>query len=150
MFNFYPSPVLDALRTKLVAQNKQREDGRYQAGYREDDGGKCSYLNPKNRTVVGFFLACFSGLVIGLYLIDKGGELMAKTSNLRALLRSPPVNWPLERKLKYLEWSKSVLAGVRGTNSWLEAEFDKAAADLAIALGKEASLAPATERSASA
>ena len=77
-------------------------------------------------------------------------KIADKTSNLRTLLRSPPVNWPLERKLKYLDWSKSVLAGVRGTNSWLEAEFDKAAAELAITLGKEAGLAPAAEGSANA
>lgn len=69
-------------------------------------------------------------------------KIADKTSNLRALLRSPPVNWPRERKLKYLEWSKSVLAGVRGTNSWLEAEFDKAAAELEIALEVEAGLGP--------
>jgi hypothetical protein len=55
VLDFYPSPLFYALRIKLVVQNKQREAGRYQAGYREYDGGNCSYLSPKNRTIVGFF-----------------------------------------------------------------------------------------------
>ena len=71
------------------------------------------YLNPKNRTVVGFFLACFSGLVIGLYLIDKGGELMAKTSNLRADLRAY-----LTYAVAYLGYAICLLTPL-ATFSWL-------------------------------
>lgn len=56
-------------------------------------------------------------------------KLADKTSNLRAMAGSPPKNWNLERKLEYLAWAREVVAGLRGTHAWLEAEFDRAAGE---------------------
>jgi (p)ppGpp synthase/HD superfamily hydrolase len=64
-------------------------------------------------------------------------KIADKISNLRALKRSPPANWPWDRRRKYLEWSRAVVAGLRGTSALLEAEFDVAAADLDDTLGAE-------------
>jgi hypothetical protein len=54
-------------------------------------------------------------------------KLADKTSNLRALASSPPADWPAERRAEYLAWSRRVVAGCRGANPWLEAQFDEAA-----------------------
>jgi guanosine-3',5'-bis(diphosphate) 3'-pyrophosphohydrolase len=55
-------------------------------------------------------------------------KLADKTSNLRS---SPPDNWNLQRRREYLDWALAVLGGLRGTNTWLEAQFDEAAEQLA-------------------
>ncbi len=55
-------------------------------------------------------------------------KIADKTSNLRALAVSPPAGWPLARKLEYLAWARAVVAGGRGVNTWIEAQFDAAAA----------------------
>jgi (p)ppGpp synthase/HD superfamily hydrolase len=55
-------------------------------------------------------------------------KLADKTSNLLALVASPPAGWPLARKQEYLAWARAVVAGTRGANPWLEAQFDAAAA----------------------
>ena len=55
-------------------------------------------------------------------------KLADKTSNLRALAASPPADWNPERRVQYVDWARAVVAGLRGTNAWLEAEFDRAAA----------------------
>jgi guanosine-3',5'-bis(diphosphate) 3'-pyrophosphohydrolase len=54
-------------------------------------------------------------------------KLADKTSNLRAITASPSPEWSVKRRLEYVKWARDVVAGVRGTNEWLEAEFDKAA-----------------------
>lgn len=54
-------------------------------------------------------------------------RLADKTSNLRAITASPSPEWSVKRRLEYVKWARDVVAGVRGTNEWLEAEFDKAA-----------------------
>jgi (p)ppGpp synthase/HD superfamily hydrolase len=54
-------------------------------------------------------------------------KLADKTSNLRAIASSPAANWSVERRLEYIEWAKSVVAGLRGTSPWLEKQFDEAA-----------------------
>jgi (p)ppGpp synthase/HD superfamily hydrolase len=54
-------------------------------------------------------------------------KLADKTSNLRAVANSPAADWSVERRLEYVEWAKSVVAGVRGTSPWLEQQFDDAA-----------------------
>ncbi len=56
-------------------------------------------------------------------------KLADKTSNLRAMAKSPPANWSHERRAEYIAWARAVVAGVRGTNAWLEAVFDDAAAE---------------------
>ena len=54
-------------------------------------------------------------------------KLADKTSNLTALADSPPPDWPAERLRSYLDWAEEVVAGLRGTESRLEAEFARAA-----------------------
>jgi hypothetical protein len=39
----------------------------------------------------------------------------------------PAPDWSVERRLEYVEWAKSVVAGIRGTSPWLEQQFDEAA-----------------------
>ena len=54
-------------------------------------------------------------------------KLADKISNLRAMEASPPKGWSVERKLDYVHWARRVVAGVRGADAGLEAEFDAAA-----------------------
>jgi hypothetical protein len=54
-------------------------------------------------------------------------KLADKTSNLRTIASSPAADWSVERRLEYVEWAKSVVAGLRGTSPWLEGQFDDAA-----------------------
>jgi (p)ppGpp synthase/HD superfamily hydrolase len=49
-----------------------------------------------------------------------------KTSNLRAILTSPPADWDHERKRNYFAWAKEVVDGLTAPNPVLKAEFDKA------------------------
>lgn len=56
-------------------------------------------------------------------------KLADKTSNLRALVVSPP-DWPLEIQLQYADWAERVAAGLRGVNEQLEREFDATLAAL--------------------
>ena len=52
-------------------------------------------------------------------------KLGDKISNIHDITTSPPASWSLDRKLKYLDWSEQVIAGVRGTNAALEACYDQ-------------------------
>ena len=61
-------------------------------------------------------------------------KLADKTSNLRSMVKSPPSDWSLDRRREYLTWSKEVVLGLRGANSWLETQFDEAAEQLERAL----------------
>jgi (p)ppGpp synthase/HD superfamily hydrolase len=54
-------------------------------------------------------------------------KLADKTSNLRAVAQSPASDWSLERRREYIDWAKSIVAGLRGTSPWLEQQFDDAA-----------------------
>ena len=54
-------------------------------------------------------------------------KLADKTSNLKAITASPSPDWSVKRRLEYVAWARSVVEGLRGTNAWLETEFDKAA-----------------------
>jgi (p)ppGpp synthase/HD superfamily hydrolase len=62
-------------------------------------------------------------------------KLADKTSNLRALGDSPPAGWTVERKREYVAWARAVVAGARGVNARLEAEFDRAATAAEAAVG---------------
>ncbi|HMN15411.1 MAG TPA: HD domain-containing protein [Bellilinea sp.] len=53
-------------------------------------------------------------------------KIADKTSNLRSILASPPADWSVERKREYFEWAAKVVAGCRGVNRGLEAQFDEA------------------------
>ena len=48
-----------------------------------------------------------------------------KISNVLDVTRSPPADWPLERRREYLDWTERVLAGCRGCNAGLETYYDK-------------------------
>jgi (p)ppGpp synthase/HD superfamily hydrolase len=56
-------------------------------------------------------------------------KLADKTSNLRAIAVSPPPDWSVKRRLEYIDWAKSVVAGLRGVSPGLEEQFDRAAED---------------------
>jgi guanosine-3',5'-bis(diphosphate) 3'-pyrophosphohydrolase len=53
-------------------------------------------------------------------------KLADKICNLRDIAKSPPADWPLERKQEYFDWAKSVVDRVRGVHPGLEAIFDAA------------------------
>jgi (p)ppGpp synthase/HD superfamily hydrolase len=53
-------------------------------------------------------------------------KIADKTSNLRALVVSPPRGWDDKRKRDYFDWAQAVVAGCRGVNTFLEATFDEA------------------------
>jgi len=50
-------------------------------------------------------------------------KIADKTSNLRAIQRSPPP-WPHSRKQRYFAWAKAVVDNARGVNAWIDAQFD--------------------------
>jgi (p)ppGpp synthase/HD superfamily hydrolase len=52
-----------------------------------------------------------------------------KTSNLRGLVRSPPLGWTEARLRDYVVWAELVVRSCRGLNAKLEAAFDAAHAD---------------------
>jgi len=54
-------------------------------------------------------------------------KLADKTSNVRAVADSPSPDWSVERRQDYIQWAKNVVEGLRGTNAWLEQQFDEAA-----------------------
>lgn len=56
-------------------------------------------------------------------------KLADKTCNVRDLITKPPLDWPLERRLAYLDWSEQVVSGCRGANARLEREFEETLAD---------------------
>jgi GTP diphosphokinase / guanosine-3',5'-bis(diphosphate) 3'-diphosphatase len=52
-------------------------------------------------------------------------KLADKISNLRSILSSPPVDWDYERKKRYFEWARQVVAALTSPNPTLLAEFEK-------------------------
>jgi len=64
-------------------------------------------------------------------------KLADKTANLWSLAKSPPTSWDADRRRQYLAWSTDVVAGLRGVNPALEAEFDRAAESARLAVGAE-------------
>jgi (p)ppGpp synthase/HD superfamily hydrolase len=65
-------------------------------------------------------------------------KLADKTSNVRAVANSPAPDWSIQRRQEYIDWSKSVVAGLRGTSPWLEQQFDEAAERAARSLNPSA------------
>jgi len=53
-------------------------------------------------------------------------KLADKICNLRDMADSPPVNWPMERRREYFDWSKQVVDQLRGVHEGLEGLFDAA------------------------
>ena len=56
-------------------------------------------------------------------------KLADKISNVLGVTQAPPADWPLERRLEYLDWTERVVAGCRGCNSALESFYDHALAE---------------------
>lgn len=52
-------------------------------------------------------------------------KIADKISNILDIQNDPPENWPLERKLNYLDWAKQVVNGARGLNKKLDSYFDQ-------------------------
>lgn len=52
-------------------------------------------------------------------------KLADKICNLRDILSMPPADWSDQRKREYFEWAARVVAGLRGSNLALEANFDR-------------------------
>jgi len=53
-------------------------------------------------------------------------KIADKTSNLRSIIESPPVNWDTTRRREYFEWAAEVVEECRGADARLEARFDEA------------------------
>ena len=53
-------------------------------------------------------------------------KIADKTSNLRSLVESPPVDWDIRRQREYFAWAQNVVEGCRGVNDQLEAQFEAA------------------------
>ena len=51
-------------------------------------------------------------------------KLADKISNIRDVIERPAEGWDDPRRREYVDWGKSVVAGLRGVNAGLEAEFD--------------------------
>ena len=62
-------------------------------------------------------------------------KLADKTSNLRAIALSPPLDWDIQRRRDYVAWAEAVVAGCRGLNTALEEAFDAAAQQARAAVG---------------
>lgn len=60
-------------------------------------------------------------------------KLADKINNLHDVGYSPP-DWPPQRKLEYLQWSRDVVAALRGTHPALEALFDQTANEVEMLL----------------
>ena len=55
-------------------------------------------------------------------------KIADKIANLSDILQSPPADWSDERRLQYVEWSRTVVDGCRGQNAALEAKYDETVA----------------------
>ncbi len=59
--------------------------------------------------------------------LSNGAKLIKlgdKTSNIRDVTENPPDGWSKERRVEYVDWGEKVIAGLRGTNEFLEKNFD--------------------------
>ncbi len=56
-------------------------------------------------------------------------KLADKIANVRDVGLEPPRDWSLSRRTEYLNWSESVVAGLRGTSRALEERFDAVLAE---------------------
>ena len=62
-------------------------------------------------------------------------KLADKTSNVRAVVQTPPTHWPLERKQAYVAWAKAVVEGLPHKPAVLMTQFLAATASAEAALG---------------
>lgn len=52
-------------------------------------------------------------------------KIADKICNIKDMINDPPIDWPTERKVKYLEWAEKVIEGARGVNQSMETYFDQ-------------------------
>jgi (p)ppGpp synthase/HD superfamily hydrolase len=50
-------------------------------------------------------------------------KIADKTSNVRALVTSPPAGWSKQRLLEYVDWAEAVVSQLRGQSTMLDAAF---------------------------
>ena len=62
-------------------------------------------------------------------------KLADKICNIRDITSAPPADWPVQRRIDYLDWSQIVVSGCRGVNERLEQAFDRAVAMALESLG---------------
>jgi guanosine-3',5'-bis(diphosphate) 3'-pyrophosphohydrolase len=55
-------------------------------------------------------------------------KIADKICNIRDILATPPADWPLKRRIGYLDWCERVVAGCRGVNPKLDVVFDETVA----------------------
>lgn len=67
-------------------------------------------------------------------------KLGDKICNVRDVLSAPPAGWDEARRREYLDWTESVVAGIRGTDEALETEYDRVLAQARRVLGGGAPL----------
>jgi guanosine-3',5'-bis(diphosphate) 3'-pyrophosphohydrolase len=51
-------------------------------------------------------------------------KLADKICNVSEFSVTQPADWPLQRKLEYLDWVETVVAGCRNSNQSLDQHFD--------------------------
>jgi GTP diphosphokinase / guanosine-3',5'-bis(diphosphate) 3'-diphosphatase len=68
-------------------------------------------------------------------------KLADKICNVSDIANFPPRNWPWQRRVDYLKWADSVIAGLRGVNARLEIFFDETLAEAYRKLEQEKKLA---------
>lgn len=52
-------------------------------------------------------------------------KIADKICNVRDVSSNPPANWPLQRRLEYLDWTEKVVRGLRGVNPRLDEVYDR-------------------------
>jgi len=60
----------------------------------------------------------------------KAIKLSDKISNLRAVIHQPPGTWSHTKRAWYLDWSRKVAAGLKGSHPALDQRYDEVAAEL--------------------
>jgi GTP diphosphokinase / guanosine-3',5'-bis(diphosphate) 3'-diphosphatase len=56
-------------------------------------------------------------------------KIADKICNIRDIMKSPPKDWSLVRKVDYLDWASKVVSGCRGVNICLDKAYDNALAE---------------------
>lgn len=64
-------------------------------------------------------------------------KLADKIANITDFVESPPADWPVERKLEYLDWAERVIDGCRDASAPLAELFDQRVADARATLCKQ-------------
>ena len=62
-------------------------------------------------------------------------KLADKIANVSDVTNAPPVDWSLERRREYLDWTERVVGGCRGVHAGLEAQYDEVLAEARESVG---------------